>query len=175
MLGSIGGTDIAINLRLSTDGKLKVETENASDACHLENVLESGLSNPLLFTIQMDPPNREMSRFLCKMALETVAEKLCSTPDGIDILIDSTFFDNIRTYARYGSNYSCWAYSQRRIFPEQTLMRHPETNEWVQAGFGCGWFMNKRRETLFAFCFYGRVRPLVDKKWYNQVSTGNPY
>lgn len=155
LLGYIGGTDIAVSLRRSTDGKIKVETEKAGDSQHLEGLLESGLSSPLLFPIQMDPPEREMSRFLCKMALETIAENFCSTPSGTDLLIDSAFFENARIYARYGTNYSYWPYSQRRIFPEQSLMRHPETNEWVEAGFGCGWFMNKRRETLFAFCFYG--------------------
>ncbi|RYZ88597.1 MAG: hypothetical protein EOP06_10660 [Proteobacteria bacterium] len=34
-------------------------------------------------------------------------------------------------------------------------MRHPETNEWVQVGFGYDLFMNKRHETLFAFQIYG--------------------
>ena len=63
--------------------------------------------------------------------------------------------NNIREYARYGTNYKHWPYSQRRIFPEKTLMRHPETDEWVQAGFGSCWFMNRRRETLSAFLFYG--------------------
>lgn len=155
LLGYIGGTDIAIGLRRSADGKLKVETEKASHARHLETVMESGLSSPLLFPIQMEPPKREMSRFLCKMALESIAEILYSSPERTDLLIDSEFFNNARIYARYGTNYSSWPYSQRRIFPEQTLMRHPKTNEWVQAGFGCCWFMNKRKETLFAFCFYG--------------------
>jgi hypothetical protein len=154
LYGHIGGTNIQIGLRLS-NGKIKVETEKASDACHLESVLDSNLSSPLLFTMQMNPPEREMSRFLCKMALETVAENFCLAPDGMDMIIDSPFFDNIRMYSRYGTNYLNWPYSQRRIFPEKALMRHPKTNKWVHAGFGCGWFMNKRKETLFVFCFYG--------------------
>ncbi len=68
--------------------------------------------------------------------------------------MDEPFFDNVRVYARYGTNYQVWPYAQRRIFPEKTLMRHPKTNDWVQAGFGCCWFMNRRKETLCAFCFY---------------------
>ena len=96
-----------------------------------------------------------MSRFLCKMALESVAETFCSMPGGTEIVVDTEFYDNIRAYARYGTNYPEWPYSQRRIFPAETLMRHPKTNEWVQVGFGCGWFMSKHRETLFFFGFYG--------------------
>ena len=34
-------------------------------------------------------------------------------------------------------------------------MVHPETDEWVQAGFGYDLFLTKRRETYFAFCIYG--------------------
>lgn len=76
-------------------------------------------------------------------------------PSKQDELIDEQFFDDIRNFARYGDNYPEWPYSQRRIYPEATLMRHSETNRWVQAGFGCCWFMTGRMETLFVFCFYG--------------------
>jgi len=153
--GHIGGTDIAIGLRRGNDGELQVETEKASDAHRLKAALEDGLSSPLLFPIQLDPPRHEMSRFLCKMALESVAERFLSSPNGTDTVADEPFFDRVRTHARYRNGQSSWPYSQRRIFPEETLMRHPQTNEWVRAGFGCGLFMNKRRETLFVFLFYG--------------------
>jgi hypothetical protein len=103
----------------------------------------------------MDPPQRETSRFLCKMALETLAETLSSKPDGSEVLVDEPYCDNARAFARDGTNFSNWPYWQRRIFPEETLMRHPETHQWVQAGFGCCLFMNRQHETLFAFCFYG--------------------
>ena len=153
--GHIAGTDIAIGLRRDRDGKLQVETERARDSQRLRDELGEGLSNPLLFVIDMEPPKREMSRFLCKMALEAIAETCSSKEGGSEIVVDAEFYDNARTYARYGTNFPEWPYSQRRIFPEETLMRHPDNGEWVQAGFGCCWFMNKRRETLFAFCFYG--------------------
>ncbi|MES0489503.1 MAG: HNH endonuclease [Leptospirales bacterium] len=153
--GHIGGTDIGIGLRLDQEGKPKVETERSLDSKHLKVEFEAGLPNGFLFSIEMKPPIREMSRFLCKMALETVAETFASVDGGTEEVVDAEFYDNIRTYTRYGTNYTEWPYSQRRIYPEKTMMRHPETNEWVQVGFGCCWFMNKHRETLFVFCFYG--------------------
>lgn len=153
--GHIAGTDIGVGLYRDREGKLQVEPERARDAERLQAELDRGLSNPLLFKIEIDPLKREMSRFLCKMALETMAETFSSVPGGTETVVDAEFYDNIRTYARYGTNYTDWSYSQRRILPEKTLMRHPETNEWVLAGFGCCWFMNKRKETLFVFCFYG--------------------
>lgn len=153
--GHIACTDIAVCLSRGRDGKLKIEPERARYNQRVQAELDGGLENPLLFKIEMDPPKREMSRFLCKMALETVAETFSSETFGTETVVDAEFYDNARNYARYGTNYSEWPYFQRHIYPEKTLMRHPDTNEWVRAGFGCGWFMNKRRETLFAFCFYG--------------------
>jgi hypothetical protein len=153
--GHIAGTDIAVGLRRDRDGKLQIGPERARDIQHVQAEIARGFISPFLFKIEIDPPKREMSRLLCKMALETVAETFSSKIGGTETVVDAQFYDNVRNYARHGTNYQEWPYSQRRIFPEETLMRHPDTNEWVQAGFGCCWFMNKRRETLFAFCFYG--------------------
>jgi hypothetical protein len=135
--GHIAGTDITIGLRHDREGRFRVGTEKAGDAHHLQAAIEGGFERPLLFAIQMDPPKREMSRFLCKMALETEAETFSSQLGATDALVEEPFYDNARTYARYGTNFSAWPYLQRRIFPEQTQMRHPKTNEWVQAGFRC--------------------------------------
>lgn len=155
MVGHIAGTDIAVNMQKERTGNLQFTTERGNHAPALLDVIAKGFQRPLVFTIEDDPPTREMSRFLCKMALESMAELFCSDSDGATHLIDEPFFDNVRNFARYGNNFKAWPFSQRRIFPIDTLMLHPETNEWVQAGFGCGLFMNKRLETFFAFVFYG--------------------
>ena len=159
VLGRIAGTDVEINLSRGSKGNLRVEPERERDRNQLETVLGTGpggnLESPLLFTFEMNPPEREMSRFLSKIALETIAENFSSEEGGTEEMVDEPFFDNIRAYARYGTNYTDWPYSQRRIYPEDTQMRHPETNEWVRAGFGCCWFMNRRKETLCGFSFYG--------------------
>ena len=153
--GHIGGTDVAIGFRLGIDGKLEIEPERLRDSEHVTAEFKASLPNGFLFLIEMDPPKREMSRFLCKMELETIAETFVQGEGGPEEVVDASFFDNIRTYARYGNNFSEWPYSQRRIYPETTLMRLPDTNEWVKVGFGCSFFMTKRQETLFVFCFYG--------------------
>lgn len=155
LVGHIAGTDIAVNMRRTTNGQMELSPENGNDKSALSNVIANGFEQPLIFTIEDDPPQREMSRFLCKMAFEAVAELFCASPQGPYHLRDEPFFDNVREYARYGSNFQEWPFSQRRVFPHDTLMRHPSTNEWVHAGFGYGLFMNKRQETLFGFLFYG--------------------
>jgi hypothetical protein len=153
--GHIGGTDVAVSFRRGRDAKLEMEPERLRDQEHVTAEWKAGLPNGFLFLIDMEPSKREMSRFLCKMALETVAETFMHDEGGTEKIVDESYFDNIRTYARYGNNFSEWPYSQRRIYPDTTLMRHPNTKKWVPVGFGCTLFMTKRLETLFAFCFYG--------------------
>jgi len=153
--GLIGGTDIAVGFRRGRDGKLEIEPERQRDQERVTVEWKAGLPNGFLFMIDMDPPKREMSRFLCKMALETVAELFTHNEGGTETMVDESFFDNIRTYVRYGNNFAEWPYSQRRIYPETTLMRHPKTKKWVPVGFGCTVFATKRLETLFVFCLYG--------------------
>jgi HNH endonuclease len=155
MLGHIAGTDVCINMRLGSSGDLQFETERKREASALQTALSRGLEPPLIFTIEDDPPPKEMSRFLCKMALENVAELFSRDESSLPIVVDGAYFENIRAYARYGSQLAEWPFSQRRVLPQGTLMKHANTGKWVEAGFGCGLFMNKRRETLFAFCFYG--------------------
>ncbi|SEB33555.1 hypothetical protein SAMN04490199_0678 [Pseudomonas marginalis] len=155
LLGHIAGTDIAVNMRRLPSGDLQFDSENERNRRDLHNVMAGGFEQPLIFTIEDNPPQREMSRFLCKMAYETFAELFCKSPRGTSHLSREPFLENVRKYARYGDNFKAWPYSQRRVFPHDTLMRHPTTDEWVHAGFGCGLFMNKRKETLFAFLFYG--------------------
>jgi hypothetical protein len=152
MIGHIAGSEVRVNWRRGQDGKPLLSTENKNDSPELARVIAEGFEQPLIFAIEDDPPPREMSRFLCKMALEAVAELFYPETER---LADEAFFDSIRNYARHGMNFKEWPYSQRRVFPQNTLMRHPNTNQWVQAGFGYCLFMNKRQETLFAFVFYG--------------------
>lgn len=155
MVGHIASTDIAVNFRRGPTGQFQLNPEKKSDKLALSEVIADGFEKPLIFAIEDNPPEREMSRFLGKMAYESVAEIFCKDPQGASHLCNEPFFDNVRKYARYGNNFQKWPYSQRRVFPHDTLMRHPVTNEWVHAGFGCGLFSTKRLETLFGFLFYG--------------------
>ncbi len=157
--GYIGGTNIKINLRLNDAGKLDVQFENESDKRKygpdfIPGLLATGLS-ALIFTIHEDHPKYEMSRFLAKMALEALAYRYLEKEHFVNHLIDEPHFDTIRNFARFGTGPKNWPYSQRRIFPVETLMKHPDTNEWVQAGFGQDLFITKRKETFFAFMLYG--------------------
>lgn len=155
LVGHIAGSEVQVNMRRGIDGELQLSTERKSEAAELHSVIKGGFETPLLFTIEDDIPQREMSRFLCKMAFEASAELFLKDADELEKLVDEPFYDNIRHFVRVGNKPERWPFSQRIVFPSDTLMRHPETNEWVVAGFGCTLFMTRRNETFFAFLMYG--------------------
>jgi hypothetical protein len=155
LVGHIAGTDVKVNMRKGEGGKIIFASENRGAASKLQSVMAENFEVPLIFTIEDDVPKKEMSRFLCKMALETCAELFCGDQKSIDMVVDEPFYDRIRAYARYGNKPEHWPFHQRTLFPMDTLMRHPETNEWVNVGFGCTIFMTKRNETFFVFLLYG--------------------
>jgi hypothetical protein len=155
LVGCIADSDVQVNMRRGLDGTLLLSTEKQSEAAELDRVVQGGFETPLIFTIEDDVPPREMSRFLCKMALEASAELFIEDEEGLERLVDEPFYDNIRQFARFGSRPVRWAFSQRVVFPSDTMMRHPQTSEWVTAGFGCTLFMTRRFETFFAFVMYG--------------------
>jgi hypothetical protein len=161
LVGTHFGTGIEIGLRVAkaedqlTFGPYAVAPERDSER---EQLVKSLSLNPnetgFGFILGETPPPTLMSRFLAKMALE--AHWRAFHPDAIDQFIDEPHYDRIRNWARRGDNYKEWPFFNRTIFPQETLMRHPDTDVWVQAGFGFRLFLTKRRETFFAFCFYGQ-------------------
>lgn len=156
--GYIAGTDISINLRLNKDGELDIQPEREKDRPKLEqhfNDAEKGQDFACLFAINIDPPKKEMSRFLAKMALEAIAFRLLNVNGDLSLLLDEPYYDLIRNYARFGAGVKDWTYSRRSIFPMNAQMQHPETGEWVQAGFGHDLLITSRREIYFVFLIYG--------------------
>ena len=93
-----------------------------------------------------------MLRFLAKMALEAVALRFSPNPASLAGLISEAYYDRIRRWAHHGDKEGAWPFHQRRVFPEEALMRHPVSGDWVQADYG---FLTKRLETYFAFCLNG--------------------
>ncbi|MEM5432847.1 HNH endonuclease [Cupriavidus oxalaticus] len=156
LLGHIAGTEIGVNMRRTLDGSVQLATEKGSEVPALDAVMKTGFETPLIFFVHDEEvPQREMARLLGKMAIEACAEIFSKDEDSYRIFLNEPFYDNMRNFARYGTGPRIWPFSQRRIYPVETMMPHPDTNEWVQAGIGCSLFMTRRLETLFAFVFYG--------------------
>lgn len=159
LYGFIAGTDIDVGVRVGAGGQLEIKPERGRNQSRLEEHLRQAhagaASSAYIFPRDFDPPVREMSRFMAKMALEAVALRFSRDPLLIEKLVDEPYYDPIRAWARSGDSPVAWPIHHRRIFPEEALMAHPTTGEWVQAGFGYDLFLTKRRETYFAFCLYG--------------------
>ena len=58
-----------------------------------------------------------MSRFLAKIALEMLTERVMRRDDWESFIIDNSELDPVREWARRGGHRS-WTFSQRRIYPE---------------------------------------------------------
>ena len=156
--GCIAGTDVEVGMKLSKDNKLQIDPEKEKDKRVVDAVLarmNSGLEfPPIIFPIEIDPPRKEMSRFLAKMALETIAYRFQQEEQKQNLALEP-HYDLIRNYSRYGSGVKEWPYHSRAIFPMDTEMRHPKTGEWVQAGFGHDILLTSHPETYFVFMLYG--------------------
>ncbi|WP_232535888.1 MULTISPECIES: hypothetical protein [Pseudomonas] len=157
-MGWIAGTDININLRKCTDGSLKIIAEKLSEQklvdAHLTNFSAESDSSPFLFKIEIDPPQKEMSRFLAMMALEALALRYVKL-GSVDVIIDDPAYDAIRRFARYGEGVDYWPYHRQVLFSMDAQMRHPDTGQWVHAGFGHDLILTPHPETYFTFLLYG--------------------
>lgn len=156
--GFLAGTEVEIGLRLRGGG-LEIQPERGGQAKEFLRFLRADQKahrpTTLLFERSMDPPKTLMSRLLAKMALELLSLRFFHDPELISKLIDDDHWERIRRWARFGDNFYDWPYSNRRVFPEETLMRHTDTGAWVQAGYSLDLFVTKRRETFLAFILYG--------------------
>jgi hypothetical protein len=65
--------------------------------------------------------NSYVSKFLCKVALESLVYRIKSNPDLINEIIDHVQLDYIRDYVRRGNKPAFWEYHQRRIYEETDM------------------------------------------------------
>ncbi|NHM07610.1 HNH endonuclease [Flavobacterium sp. CYK-4] len=157
VLGSIAGTDIKVGLKLNKDNSINLQPENEKDREQFEKLYNKDVVDfpPLMFPISYDPPKKEMARLLAKMALEALVYEYKSVKEWVDVVVESSHYDLIREFARFDRTFREWPFHQRRVFPDETQMVHPDTGEWVQVGFGHDVMVTPNRETYFVFLYYG--------------------
>ena len=160
--GYANGTDVEVGMRLDKkSGRLEVFSTKDSQKSEFERLRRLDAlfirKNVYVFPMDVRPPQKEMSRFLAKMALEAIFARfdLVSGTESALEMISTDHYDNIRKWARYGNNFDDWPYHYRAYFPEDTLMEHPETGKWVQFGFGYDLLLTDHPETFFIFSYHG--------------------
>lgn len=156
--GLISGTELEVGLRL-INGEPVFEPEREGDIeairKHLVEDWSLNNSTEVIFEIPMEPPKALMSRLLAKMAMEMISLRMASQPSHMESFIDDPYWDYLRRWARVGDNCDEWPYSHRQVMPTETYMSHPDTGEWVRAGYSIDLFVTRRRETYMAFMYYG--------------------
>jgi hypothetical protein len=178
------GFDVAISREANGDINVKAEKGKTSSEIkwHLDQDEEFGL-HAFAVNFDIDPPQREMSRLLAKVAVERCFCDFQRANKSSDQLIFDRYFDNIRRWARYGDNFPHWPYHQRTIYPQETQMRHPVTDEWVKAGIGQGLFHTPSPETYYSVVLYGTEfvinvgGPNIEgfERWLTQNDNASPH
>jgi hypothetical protein len=159
LYGVVPGTEIGVRVSVGDDGVLELEPERHSDIDALSEAFRSVEGRDdytaLFFSRDMNPPRKEMSRLLAKVALEVVALRMSHNPEYVERLIDDPHWDRIRRWVRHGDTIADWPYHMRRVYPEETQMTHPDSGEWVQAGYIIDLMLTRRREHFIVLILYG--------------------
>lgn len=65
-----------------------------------------------------EPNNSIVSRFICKVALEALAQRFSQAEGWNEEIVSNKSLNPIRDYARYGKGSKLWEYSCRKIYDE---------------------------------------------------------
>jgi hypothetical protein len=100
------------------------------------------------------PEERLMSRFLAKIALESMAHRLIEADHPINPLIDDVQLDPIRDWARRGSTGASWRFHRRVIYAANH--RHTdESGETFQCLNEFDFLVTTKEEIYFCLAIFG--------------------
>lgn len=121
-----GNYPIKLKRKLSHN-KVVNEAEISTEAIDkILNISERTTIIVPAFTNQMLPPNNSItSRFLAKMALEALADKLKDIEHSLEDLTNDTQFDMLRNHARLGT-VKKWPCSIRRIYDYNKIWKYSD-------------------------------------------------
>lgn len=112
--GVISGSMLPVKIcRTMQEGDMVMSVETDHDQFELVN---SGESSTIYIPVGTGIPVADItSRFLAKVALEAIAQRLLDAEGGINYIVEEEQFDLIRNHARYGHTRN-WPYFSRRIY-----------------------------------------------------------
>jgi len=123
------------------------------DRAVFEKVLKGEISNIVLSCGALPRDPSIITRFLAKVAVEALAQRLLIKDGGLDYIVDETQFDHIRNHARIGDPKE-WAYHSRRIYDsnERRTDIHGETFQVVHE---YDLFLTPLRELYLVLALFG--------------------
>ncbi|MGA7193834.1 MAG: HNH endonuclease [Anaerolineales bacterium] len=84
--------------------------------------LDKDKKGTILIPVPPEPNQYLMARFLAKIGLEVMAQRVLDVPGGLNEIIDKPELDEIRNYARRGDpKKKDWIFNKRKIYPEDAI------------------------------------------------------
>lgn len=140
-----------VTARRHLDGPYVMSVDATPEAfAYLENSSGGSLVIP---ATAKPPDDRVVSRFLAKMALESMAYRVFSTAGGIDYITDEPQLDPIRNFARRGHPQE-WPHHARRIYEPHRAVTDTKGNA-VQTVHEFDFLVTPANEWYFVFALFG--------------------
>ena len=96
--------------------------------------------------------NNIISRFLSKIAVEALAEKMKTVDNSLEDLIDNQYLDDVRNHARFGINKN-WPCSIRRVYDYDKFWKYAD-DEISQKVFECDFLCTEINPQLDSRMFF---------------------
>lgn len=103
----------AVRLQRYAKGPIAASIAVPTDA--FEAIMQGRASTVVIPVTTDAPSERVVSRFLAKIAIEALAQRVADHPGGIDYVVDENQFDPLRSFARLGQPRE-WPHHARRIY-----------------------------------------------------------
>ena len=135
----------------------------------------------IVVPVPAEPDQQLLSRFLAKVAIESLALKLFDTEGGISEVVEKSELNPLREYARRGTPASFWPYHSRPLYPPDFLFVESESepcevlHEWT-------FLYTEGYELYFVLAFFGieyainMGGPYIDgyTRWLTEKSGNSP-
>lgn len=124
-------------------------------ASELRKFFESARDGTLVVPHGFHSEKKILSRFLVKMSFEALALRLRNCSGFQEFLSSDRQFDDIRKYARFGSNVDIWPFFQRRIYNEDQLFEDRHENRAHQIMHEFDFLYTANCEAYFVIAIFG--------------------
>ncbi len=114
----------------------------------------NGQSTELLLPMSGEKPSDHItSRFLAKIAIEGITERIMYKKGGIEYVISENQFNPLREHARYGRP-KAWPFYERRIYPPDSKYML-QNGKPVQTKWEYDFLTTDQREIYFSIAIFG--------------------
>lgn len=125
--------DIAI---ISGDDSVRIDLNSGEPLIVVNNLktkekITQGIVKQMLLPTVKEPEknDRDVSRFLGKMAIEILAYEFVDSRDWLEEITDKKELEPLKRYVRFGDKPKYWEYHQRRLYNEEDRFFNPKIQD----------------------------------------------